>query len=439
VQFDRFEADAYQVAVRTYEVMARYGHPFIEVEHLVLALFEEPGKRLEAVLNRLTVDTQAVRDRLADVLRAAPKSRPPSQTVHISAATKRLMDRAGEEAALLKSEKITALHLLLAAAADPLTEAGRILTERAVTRDRLVRAAEGIQPAASGSDPWEQAYRRLDGSLAPLPALPLPPAAEPAALPPPTLADLPRRISPIFLGLVALTLGAAVFSYMEGPLARVSLFVFVTSGWLVSLSLHEFGHAIVAFFGGDRSVVDKGYLTLDPLKYTHKFLSILFPLLLLAMGGIGLPGGAVYINQSAIRSRWMRSLTSAAGPLATAMFAALLLPPFVLRLAARDGHFTFWSGLAMLAFLQLSALFFNLLPIPGLDGFGILEPFLPERALQITYTLRRFTFLIIFVLFFNDNPLRDLFWQTLGLVIWVAGLDPELITTGLSLYRFWEP
>jgi len=71
-------------------------------------------------------------------------------------------------------------------------------------------------------------------------------------------------------------------------------FVIIFFGWIFSLCLHEFSHALVAYYGGDTTVKDKGYLTFNPLKYTHPFLSLILPLIILLMGGIGLPGGAVY-------------------------------------------------------------------------------------------------------------------------------------------------
>lgn len=73
--------------------------------------------------------------------------------------------------------------------------------------------------------------------------------------------------------------------------------IFVCLGWIISVCLHEFGHAIVAYWGGDTSVKDKGYLTLNPLKYTDINLSLTLPLIFLLMGGIPLPGAAVYINE----------------------------------------------------------------------------------------------------------------------------------------------
>ena len=67
----------------------------------------------------------------------------------------------------------------------------------------------------------------------------------------------------------------------------------------------------------------------DTLKYTHPVFSIFVPLLFLFIGGIGLPGGAVYINPAAIRKSGMRALASAAGPLATLLCAMICALPFL--------------------------------------------------------------------------------------------------------------
>ncbi|BBD63966.1 peptidase, M50 family protein [Nostoc commune NIES-4072] len=65
--------------------------------------------------------------------------------------------------------------------------------------------------------------------------------------------------------------------------------VFICLGWILSLCLHEFGHALIAYWGGDTSVKDKGYLTLNPLKYTEPSLSLVLPLFFLLIGSIALP------------------------------------------------------------------------------------------------------------------------------------------------------
>jgi Zn-dependent protease len=253
---------------------------------------------------------------------------------------------------------------------------------------------------------------------------------------------VPIRISLVFALLVGVTLivGYALYAVQLSQLLLVAtLVIFVAGGWVVSLCLHEFGHAVIAFLGGDQGVVAKGYLTLNPLKYTHGTFSILLPLFFLAMGGIGLPGGAVYVNPAAIRSRGMRSLTSAAGPFASIVCAGLLLVPFVTGLAYSHmgGHTAFWAGVALLAFLQLTAVFFNLLPVPGLDGFGILSPYLPETLLRGIGSLRGFTFLLIFLLFFNDTPVSRGFWRGVAGVGTLFHLDFGLVLAGLNLFQFW--
>src|SRR5512141_1826026 len=108
-------------------------------------------------------------------------------------------------------------------------------------------------------------------------------------------------------------------------------FLVVLIGWVFSLCLHEFSHALVAYNGGDYTVREKGYLSFNPLKYTHPVFSIVLPLIFLLLGGIGLPGGAVYIETWRIRSRNTLSLMSLAGPASNLLVAVLL--GIVLRLA----------------------------------------------------------------------------------------------------------
>ena len=94
-------------------------------------------------------------------------------------------------------------------------------------------------------------------------------------------------------------------------------------GWIFSVCLHEWSHSITAYIGGDKSVKQKGYLSFNPLAYIHPVTSILLPLIILAIGGIPLTGGAVYIDQTSITSRWMRSVVSLAGPSANIISAIL--------------------------------------------------------------------------------------------------------------------
>jgi len=125
------------------------------------------------------------------------------------------------------------------------------------------------------------------------------------------------RPSPIFLAIVSLTVVGGVLAWLAAdnvrPLAYAGVFIFVIAGFLVSLCLHEFAHAYTAWRFGDHDVAARGYLTLNPLKYSHPLLSLGLPALFIALGGIGLPGGAVYLRTSWMTKR-QKTLVNLAGP-----------------------------------------------------------------------------------------------------------------------------
>src|SRR5205823_2613693 len=131
------------------------------------------------------------------------------------------------------------------------------------------------------------------------------------------------RPSGVFLCLVAIFVTSGWMAWVGFGAAQVDAILFVVSGWLVSLCLHEYAHALTAYRAGDTSVADRGYLTLNPLHYTSPVLSLLLPLFYLFIGGIGLPGGAVWINHAQIRDRWKDSLISLAGPSLNVVFTVL--------------------------------------------------------------------------------------------------------------------
>ena len=185
-----------------------------------------------------------------------------------------------------------------------------------------------------------------------------------------------RGISPFFLLLLGATaVGAVLAAVGTGPVLVAGIVLVVLGGWAVSLCLHEFAHALVAYRSGDAAVRARGYLTLDIRRYTNVALTFVLPVLFLLLGGIPLPGGAVLVNHGAIRSRAARSLVSFAGPavnlvLGLALVLAVAAVPMAVGLAA---------ALSCLALIQVLAFVLNILPVPGLDGFGVLEPFLSPR------------------------------------------------------------
>ncbi len=244
----------------------------------------------------------------------------------------------------------------------------------------------------------------------------------------------PKGVSVIFLLLVAaFAISGAVLAAGEG--SGVLVFAFVLIGWVVSLCLHEWGHAATAWSGGDRSVEERGYLTLNPLNYTNPFLSILMPIVFLAMGGIGFPGGAVYVRTDALRGPFWRMAVSAAGPTMNLVF---LVGIGGMLLLVNDGQAAFVSALAFLGFLQATALLLNLLPVPGLDGFGILQGVLPANARAALAPISRIAVLAFFAVIIAAPQLLTPLWNAALDLCDAVGIRGPSIGAGYQLFRFWE-
>ena len=246
------------------------------------------------------------------------------------------------------------------------------------------------------------------------------------------------RPSPIFLALVGLTAVGGALAWAAGakvqPLAYAGVFIFVIAGWLVSLCLHEFGHAFTAWRFGDRDVAVHGYLTLDPRRYSNPALSLLLPMVFILLGGIGLPGAAVYLRTWSMTPT-RRTLVSLAGPGANALLAVLLL--VTTRLFYDAAHAVLWAGVAFLGFLQIMAVVLNLLPIPGLDGYDALEPHLSPETQRALAPAKQYAVLFLLFLFLAPGVNQWLF----AIVAWLfdfSGVPHMLAGAGNALTRFWS-
>jgi Zn-dependent protease len=246
------------------------------------------------------------------------------------------------------------------------------------------------------------------------------------------------RPSPVFLAIVAITAVGGALAWLSAdaiePLAYVGVFTFVIAGFVVTLCVHEFLHAYTAWRFGDHDAAARGYLTLNPLKYTHPLLSLGLPALFIAIGGIGLPGGAVYLRTSSMTKR-QKTLVSLAGPATNLVFAVLLL---VLTALLRDSaHSVFWAGMAFLGFLQVTAFVLNMLPIPGLDGYGALEPHLSPETQRALEPAKQWGFFLLLILLLAPG-LNQGFWD---IVLWFfdfSGVPRAFVQAGSQLTRFWS-
>ena len=246
------------------------------------------------------------------------------------------------------------------------------------------------------------------------------------------------RPSPLFLGLIALTAAGGWLCWTDSfdRTARFGVFLFIVAGWLVTLCLHEFGHAYLAWRFGDDEIEARGYLTLNPLRYTHPVLSLLLPVLFIAIGGIGLPGGAVYVHPHRLRTDRQRALVSLVGPAVNLVFAAALIA--LARPQSSDGpHRTFWFAVAGLGLLQLMAAILNLLPIPGLDGYGVIEPYLDPNFRRSAEQVKPFGMLIVFALL-QVNSINRAFFTLIYRLFDLSGLSHVWGEAGLVLLKFWQ-
>lgn len=246
------------------------------------------------------------------------------------------------------------------------------------------------------------------------------------------------RPSPVFLGILALTILGGVLASLnndpDGAAVISGTVLLVLGGWGVSLCLHEFGHAFVAYKGGDREVYYKGYLTLDPRRYTDPVLSLVLPLILLAIGGIPLPGGAVWINHYALRSKRVETMVSLAGPLSNLVLAVLLS----ISVDVFDPSPGLASALSFLALLQVFAFVLNILPIPGLDGWGAIEPYLSPEAQRFGAKARPWAPLVLFAALIAFRPVSDAFLELSYNVYDLIGGNSFFASAGRYIFFFWQ-
>jgi Zn-dependent protease len=251
-----------------------------------------------------------------------------------------------------------------------------------------------------------------------------------------------RRISTVFWVLLAIFATTGAMLWFGWGNAKLGVFLFVCAGWLISLCVHEYGHARTALHGGDITVGGKGYLTLNPLKYTHPVYSFVLPLLFIVLGGIALPGGAVYIERGRIRSKAKNALISAAGPATNAAFALVLLIVLAVVAPSFDGlyavpHLEFWSALSYLALLQVMATILNLVPMPGMDGYGIIEPWLSYETRRSLANIAPYGMMILFLLLWN-RTINSWFFNDLVFPI-LGWFHADLYAAyGSSLFHFFS-
>ena len=187
---------------------------------------------------------------------------------------------------------------------------------------------------------------------------------------------------------------------METGALLNGLLLFV--GFVAFVALHEFAHAWTAVRCGDDTPRLQGRLTLDPLAHIDLIGTIILPLgvtLLTAMSGQPAMfgwGRPVEVNLNNFRRRRLDDiLVSAAGPAMNLLIVVVLL--VIMKIVQLAGGASHLDSLYNLARLSLFLCFFNLLPIPPLDGGHIMRNLagISDEAYQL---MSRYSFLFLLML-----------------------------------------
>jgi Zn-dependent protease len=193
---------------------------------------------------------------------------------------------------------------------------------------------------------------------------------------------------------------------------------------LFALSIHESAHAWTADKFGDPTARLMGRVTLNPLAHIDLIGTIIFPILLAVIGapvfGWAKP---VMVNPYNLRNRRRDGmLVSAAGPISNLLAAGVTILVFLALkgtgLLASPPVFTI---LLFLIIINIYLAVFNLIPIPPLDGSGVLEGLLKGDALRAYESVRPYGFLILLLIInfhlldFIADPIFRLVMKILGL------------------------
>ena len=197
---------------------------------------------------------------------------------------------------------------------------------------------------------------------------------------------------------------------------------------LIAIPVHEMGHGAAAYLLGDRSVRYFGYFTLDPRRFLEPFGVIAVFVALVGWGR------RVPIQPNRISGRGQKVLYELGGPAAN-LLVAFVLGAFYRGLAhlGLGGSFELspqllGAAVYAIVFLNLSIFAFQLLPIPGLDGWNVIEALFRDRNARFFYdvSVRRreiwaglVVVLIIFQFFQGANLLNFVmtpFYQPASLI-----------------------
>lgn len=202
---------------------------------------------------------------------------------------------------------------------------------------------------------------------------------------------------------------------------------------LVSMTLHEVMHGLVAYWLGDDTARLQGRLTLNPIKHIDPFLTLLLPIML-AIIGAPIFGGAkpVPFNPERVRyDEWGAALVALAGPF-TNLFLAFVIFGIGTVLGYDIADLRFGSLADMIltygVMINLGFFVFNMIPIPPLDGSRVLYALAPEFVRRGMEVIEQYSLMLVFAIVIFANSAIGMIMQTA--IFAIIDLFSKIFVTG---------
>jgi Zn-dependent protease len=184
---------------------------------------------------------------------------------------------------------------------------------------------------------------------------------------------------------------------------KLLLFLEFLPVFFLSLSLHEWAHAFVAYKKGDPTAKSLGRMTLNPIKHIDLVGSIAMPFISFFTGGLFIGWAKpVPVRRDNLKNpKTDDILVSIAGPISNLVMAFLFTLVIIIIMKTTGGNENIvkvlWLGVTFNVFLFL----FNLLPVPPLDGSHIIYNLFPNSLYAKLLVSPMIGTLLLFVFIFS--------------------------------------
>lgn len=186
----------------------------------------------------------------------------------------------------------------------------------------------------------------------------------------------------------------------------IASYACIILAFVPAIVLHEVAHGFAAYKLGDPTAKQAGRLSLNPAKHVDIFGTVILPLFLMIMN-LPVFGYAKPVPYNPMYFKDKRKgdcIVGLAGPLAN--FAMAFVGALIMNLFKGEafaiynnviGYYLYFLFLPQFILINLYLMFFNLIPVPPLDGSSIIALFIPEDKLPKWYAMQQYALPILLI------------------------------------------